>query len=124
MRFVADVAISPKTIAFLQELGHEAVHVRTLGLQRARDHEVIELARSTDSVVLAFDLDFGDILALGVLDRPSVVLFRLTDERPDAVNRRLAVVLSEQRHELESGALILVENNRYRVRRLPITPLK
>jgi hypothetical protein len=36
------------------------------------------------------------------------------------VNRRIEVVLSEQAAALESGALILVEDARYRIRRLPI----
>ncbi len=89
-------------------------------MQRAPDSEIIERARDDSSVVLTFDLDFGEILALGVLDRPSVVLFRLSDARPAAVNPRLAAVINEQRAELESGALVLVEDTAYRVRKLPI----
>ena len=89
-------------------------------MQRARDVEIIEWARGDSSVVLTFDLDFGEILALGVLDRPSVVIFRLSDERPAAVNPRLAVVLNERTADLESGALVLVEDTTYRVRNLPI----
>jgi predicted nuclease of predicted toxin-antitoxin system len=78
------------------------------------------LARTDGSVVLSFDLDFGDLLALGVMDKPSVILFRLADERAESVNRRLSTVLNEQVTELESGALILVQDTRYRVRKLPI----
>ncbi len=88
MKFLADAGISPKTVEFLQELGHQAVHVRTLGLQRAPDPALVERARVDRSVVITFDLDFGEILALGVLDKPSVIIFRLTDERADSVNRR------------------------------------
>ena len=120
MRFLADAGISPKTVEFLKQLGHEAVHVRTLGLQRASDPELVERARADFSVVVTFDLDFGDVLALGVLDRPSVILFRLADERADSVNQRLSIVLAERLAELESGALVLVEDTRYRVRKLPI----
>jgi predicted nuclease of predicted toxin-antitoxin system len=119
MRFLADAGVSPKTVDFLKQLGHEAVHVRTLGLARAADAELIQLARTDSSVVVTFDLDFGEILALGVLEKPSVIICRLTDERADSVNRHLATVLSERLSELESGALILVEDARYRVRRLP-----
>lgn len=68
MRFLADAGISPKTVEFLTQLGHEAIHVRTLGLQRAADVVLVERAR-------------GDILALGVLDKPSVIIFRLTERR-------------------------------------------
>src|SRR5579872_3054081 len=103
MRFLADAGISPRTVDFLIQLGHEAVHVRTLGLQRAPDVELVDRARAHSSVVLTFDLDFGDILALGVLDKPSVILFRLADERPESVNRHLSTVLAQRRAELESG---------------------
>jgi predicted nuclease of predicted toxin-antitoxin system len=120
MRFLADAGISPKTVEFLTQLGHEAIHVRTLGLQRASDVVLVERARADSSVVITFDLDFGDILALGVLDKPSVIIFRLTDERADSVNQRLSKVLDERLTDLQAGVLILVEDTRYRVRKLPI----
>lgn len=120
MRFLADGGISPRTVEFLTQLGHEVVHVRTLGMQRAPDPEVIERALADSSVVLTFDLDFGEVLALGVLDKPSVIIFRLADERSDSVNQRLSEVLADRSAELDSGALILVEDTRYRVRKLPI----
>ena len=120
MRFLADAGISPRTIEFLRQRGHDAVHVRELAMQHATDRQVIEKARADERVLLTFDLDFGAILALGVLDRPSTIIFRLTDERADSVNQRLEVVLSEQAAALQSGALILVEDARYRIRFLPI----
>jgi len=120
MRFLADGGISPRTIEFLRHLGHEAEHIRMLGMQRASDLEIVERARADRSVVITFDLDFGDILALGVLDRPSVIILRLRDERADLVNDRVANVLEERQPDLEAGALVLVEDDRYRVRRLPL----
>ena len=74
MRFLADVGISPTTVEFLTQRGHEAVHARTLGMQRAEDQEIIDRVRADSSVILTFDLDFGDILALGVLHKPSVII--------------------------------------------------
>ncbi len=120
MRFLADAGISPKTVDFLKQVGHEVIHVRTLGLQRAPDLQLVERARADGSVIVTFDLDFGDILALGVLDKPSAIILRLADERADSVNQRLSTVLTERLADLESGALILVEDTRYRVRKLPI----
>ena len=120
MRFLADAGISPLTVEFRVHLGHEAMHVRTLGMHRAPDQEIVQRARADASIVLTFDLDFGDVLALGVLDKPSVVIFRLADERSESVNQRLSAVLAERSADLESGALILVEDTRYRVRKLPI----
>ena len=120
MRFLADAGISPKTVEFLRRASHDVVHVRELAMQRANDRLVAERARADARIILTFDLDFGAVLALGVVDRPSVVIFRLSDERADAVNRRLEAVLSEQAAALGSGALVLVEDTRYRVRLLPI----
>ena len=120
MRFLADAGISPRTVEFLRRHGHDAVHVRELAMQRAADGVLAEKARIDHRILLTFDLDFGGILALGVVDRPSVLIFRLADETADSVNRRLEAVLSEQAEALESGALILVEDVRYRIRRLPI----
>jgi predicted nuclease of predicted toxin-antitoxin system len=45
MRFLADAGVSPKTVDFLKQLGHDAVHVRTVGLARAADAELIDRAR-------------------------------------------------------------------------------
>lgn len=120
MRFLADAGISPMTVEFLRRNGHDAVHVRELGMQRATDGMLVERARADERILLTFDLDFGSILALGIVARPSVVIFRLADERAASVNRRLEGVLSEQAGALASGALILVEDARYRIRRLPI----
>jgi predicted nuclease of predicted toxin-antitoxin system len=120
MRFLADAGISPKTVQHLRRARHDVVHVRDLAMQRASDQSIADRARADARIVLTFDLDFGTVLALGVVDRPSVVIFRLSDERAEAVNRRLEAVLSEQGPALQSGALVLVEDARYRVRLLPI----
>ena len=120
MRFLADAGISGKTVDFLRALAHDAVHVRELLLQRAADRELVDRAIAESRILLTFDLDFREILALGVLKQPSVIIFRLADERAESVNRRLETILREQSEALASGALILIEDARYRVRRLPI----
>ena len=91
MRFLADAGVSPRTVEFLSGLGHDAVHVRTLGLQRSPDIELVNQARADSRIVLTFDLDFGEILALGVLDKPSVILFGSPTNAPNpstAISRR------------------------------------
>jgi predicted nuclease of predicted toxin-antitoxin system len=89
-------------------------------MQRANDRQIAERARAEDRILLTFDLDFGAILALGVVDKPSVVIFRLSDERAESVNRRLEAVLAEQSAAIHAGALLLVEDARYRIRVLPL----
>lgn len=91
-----------------------------MGLQRASDNEIVQRARQDGRVIPAFDLDFDEILALGVAHSPSVIIFRLSDKTGESVNRRFGAVLSERNQDPEKGVLILVEDRRYRMRRLPI----
>jgi hypothetical protein len=63
---------------------------------------------------------FGEIVALSGQKNVSVVLFRLRNTRTPHVIERLKVALQETKHMLESGAIIVVEENRLRVRRLPL----
>ena len=44
MKFLADMGISPKTVAFLRTLGHDAVHLADQGLQRLPDPDIVEKA--------------------------------------------------------------------------------
>ena len=51
---------------------------------------------------------------------PSIIIFRLENERPENINKRLAQVLKESFDALEKGAIISVEETRHRIRLLPI----
>ena len=61
-------------------------------------------------------------LATGVHALPSVILLRMHNQTPSSVTSRLLEVLSERSDELIAGAIIIVQDARYRVRRLPIRP--
>ncbi len=71
-------------------------------------------------IVLAFDLDFGEIVALSKGKKASVVLFRLRNTRTAHVIKRLAAVLADSAAALERGALVVVEESRHRIRNFPI----
>jgi len=47
MKFLADMGISPGVVAALCDLGHEAVHLHVLGLDRLLDKDILVLARSS-----------------------------------------------------------------------------
>lgn len=114
------MGVSITTVEALRGAHHHAVHLREEGLIRLPDPEIAAKAAREDRVVLTFDLDFGDILAATRNDAPSVIIFRLRNQTPAAVNPRLFKVISDCEAELTSGAIIIVEDEGYRVRRLPI----
>jgi predicted nuclease of predicted toxin-antitoxin system len=104
----------------LRAATHDAVHLREEGLTRLPDPDIVAKAAQEQRVVLAFDLDFGDILAVARIQAPRVIIFRLRNQTPVGVNPRLFRVISDRERELASAAIIIVEDQGYRVRRLPI----
>jgi predicted nuclease of predicted toxin-antitoxin system len=115
------MGLAQSTIAFLREQGHDATHLRDLGLQQLPDIEIVQKARVEDRVILTHDLDFGRIVALGGTRVPSVITFRLSDMRPIQVNQRLLSVLKRFAEQLEMGALVSVTDGGIRVRSLPVS---
>ena len=120
MKFLADMGVSASTIASMREAGYDSVHLRDEGLLKMDDADILNKARSESRIVITFDLDFGDLLAASGEVLPSVIIFRLRNQTPSAVRPRLFEVLSECEKHLNSGAVIIIEEVRYRVRRLPM----
>lgn len=78
-------------------------------------------ARREEWVVVSQDLDFSALLAVGGHSRPSLVSVRLSDSDPGTVSRRLLEILPLAETDLHGGAIVVIEDSSYRVRRLPIT---
>jgi predicted nuclease of predicted toxin-antitoxin system len=113
-------ALSPKTVQFLRERGHIAIRANEIGLADARDADLIKYAADNDMIVITADLDFGGILAYTKRKKPSVIIFRLRDPSPDHVNFLLSLVLPQVEECLSEGSIVIVEDDKVRVRGLPI----
>jgi predicted nuclease of predicted toxin-antitoxin system len=120
MRFLADMGVAQRIVQWLREEGHDAAHLRDEKLHRLPNGEIFEKAHRERRIILIFDLDFGEIVALSG-DKPvSVILFRLHNTRAPHVMERLRKVLKESGEALEQGAIVVVEEARHRTRRLPL----
>jgi predicted nuclease of predicted toxin-antitoxin system len=121
LKFLVDNALSPRFAAGLRNAGHDAVHVRELGLQQASDAQILERAALQQRVVVSEDTDFGTLLALRDQHQPSFVLFRRQLDR--SATGLLSLFLSvfpDVAEDLEKGAIVVIEPRRVRIRRLPI----
>lgn len=58
MRFLVDQQLPPLLAEALKDAGHDAVHIRDLGLSTASDHAIWAEARQTMTVVISRDEDF------------------------------------------------------------------
>lgn len=123
IKLLADMVISPKTVSFLRDNGYNAIRVSELGmLSNTSDMQIIDYARDNGYILITMDLDFGYILAYTKQRRPSVIIFRLSNPEPTNVNRLLVELLNDNSiiRKLEEGSIIIVEDSRIRIRRLPL----
>jgi predicted nuclease of predicted toxin-antitoxin system len=120
LRLIADVHISPMTVAGLRSNGYEIVRSTDLLPATAPDVDILEFARAENWIVLTQDLDFSMLVALSGYDQPSLITLRLSSAKPDIVTHRLLEVLPALQQELIEGSAITIDDDSVRIRKLPI----
>ena len=119
MRILADTGVSIRVVEWLRNNGHDAKHLREEGLHRMPNGEIFTKAIHENRIIITFDLDFGEIVALSKGNKTSVILFRLHNTRTSHLLLRLSAVLKDTARALEEGAVVVIEESRHRVRCLP-----
>ena len=120
MKILVDMNLSPEWLGVLEQAGWEASHWSTVGSPTAPDTDLLAWARQHGWVLLTQDLDFAELLYHTQAGTPSVVLLRLRNELDSAQQARVCTLLRTATATLETGALLVIDERRARLRRLPI----
>jgi predicted nuclease of predicted toxin-antitoxin system len=119
MRFLLDMNLPPALADRLRAEGHDAIHVLDTGYGDLPDSDIFVRAATDGRIVVTFDLDFGEIAGLVHGAGSSVVLLRLRLVRRSHLWDRLKLAIAAAGEAMEAGAIVLVEDTRIRIRRMP-----
>jgi predicted nuclease of predicted toxin-antitoxin system len=122
MRLLIDMNLSPAWTPLLERHGIESLRWHLVGAANELDASIMSFARERDWVVFTHDLDFGTLLALTQAAKPSVVQVRCPDPDPALIGELVLRNLRAYEHELKSGALLVIDEKKHRVRLLPLQP--
>ena len=120
MRILVDMNLSPSWVPALERRGWSAVHWADVGDPRAADRVIMDWAADHGYVVFTHDMDFGTMLALSHEGTPSVLQISAQDVLPIHLERTVLAARAQHEVDLSSGALVVVDETRSRVRLLPI----
>lgn len=120
MKLLIDMNLSPAWVETFQHSGLQAVHWSTVGDPRATDRSIMQWARDNGYIVFTHDLDFGTLLAATEAKGPSVIQIRTQDVTPEHLQHAVIAALRQFEAMLEQGALIIIDEKKYRARILPL----
>jgi predicted nuclease of predicted toxin-antitoxin system len=120
LKILIDVNLSPSWVDVFEQHSIESEHWTSVGNPRATDTEIIEWARDNGYVVFTHDLDFTTILALTDASGPSVLQVRGQDVTPAHLGGMVTAALRDHKEALVTGAVVVVDVARARVRILPL----
>lgn len=121
MKILVDMNLSPDWVGVFAKHGITAIHWSSIGDPKAEDTELIDWARANNHILFTHDLDFGTTLALTHAESPSVIQVRTQDVTPAHLETVVVEVLQNHESLLETGALVVLDEGRSRVRILPLT---
>lgn len=120
LNILIDMNLSPSWVPVIQTGGWVATHWSTVGDPKATDRTIMDWASANGYIVFTHDLDFGTMLAMTHDAGPSVLQVRGQNALPDHMGNLVITAIRQHETDLESGALVVVDEARSRVRILPI----
>ena len=117
--FLADECTFDLTVKFLRNEGWDVTTVKEIGLQGAKDPQVLNKAQEMGAVLITRDMDFGDIRRFLPSAYQGVIVLKMTYRKSDEVHAVLRKMLQEVKEDEFVGALFVVDRNKWRKRKSP-----
>lgn len=117
MRILTDQDVYVATLLFLRDLGHDVVSAADLGMERAKDEELLRFSQKEKRCFVTRDRDFGR-LAFSRKQGGGIIYLRMIPSTVASVHVELKRVLEQRSAEKLLRAFVVVEPGRHRYRML------
>lgn len=120
MHLLLDQGLPRSAAELLRQAGIDTIHVGEIGMAAAKDSEILEHASKEGRAVVTLDADFHALLALSSASQPSVIRIRMEGLKGDTCAALVQAVIAQCQQDIQLGSVITVQDQRIRIRRLPI----
>lgn len=122
-RLLLDQGCPRSAAVILNQRGWDVAHVADLGLSRATDVEILDVAKSQNRVCVTLDADFHTYLAVTNAAAPSTIRVRIERLKANALANLLIEVWPMIANQLRTrAAMVTITEAGVRLRSLPIAP--
>ncbi|MGL6159883.1 DUF5615 family PIN-like protein [Microbulbifer sp.] len=124
-KLLLDQGIPFSAASLLAAAGWDAIHVSSVGMQRASDREILDYSADKGRICVTLDADFHMLLAVNDLHAPSVIRIRREGLKGADVAQLLLDIWPIIGEKLRNGegAMITVNDKNIRVRYLPVSKI-
>ena len=122
IRLLLNQGLPRSTATLLRAVGWDVQHVADVGMSRASDREVLELARHERRICVTLDADFHVQLAVSGATGPSAVCIRIEGLKGRALAELLQRVWPLICDDLDKGSMATITERNVRMHDLPIGP--
>ncbi len=120
MKFLLDENLPPSFCKIFEEAGYQARHVYDVDLGNVDDERIVSFARQSGEIIATNDLDFSRIMALSGVQKPSIISFRVSALSYKFIREIVESHLEGLGPPLEKGALVSINEQGIRIRKLPL----
>jgi predicted nuclease of predicted toxin-antitoxin system len=121
MHILSDENISPKLVKFLRHQGLDIIDVKEQEWQGKTDRELLEIAYKEERWVLTHDSDFGTLAIHEGMPFAGILFLRLGNLKAENVIQVCQKLLKQDLDYPRKG-LVIVDENKARIRQSPIEP--
>lgn len=116
--FLVDESLSPELAKKLMQLGYSARHAREVQLKGSDDIKIVEWAIKNKAIIIAGDLDFGELWHWSYKGKLGVIVLRIKSYKVESQYKVIKFLYYNNvlASEKISNALVISTASRYRIR--------